>query len=147
MSTIIPGFLYLGSYEDACNLNFLRQHNIGFIVNLAYKPPCAPNEFRYLNINIYDHPHENIIQHADKVINFVDQAVREGKAVLIHCMAGISRSTSMVMVYLMKRYNLNVKQAYEYILRHRPIVLPNVGFSKQLMDYDEQLHPYTALAA
>ena len=55
--------------------------------------------------------------------------------VLIHCQAGISRSASVVIAYLVRLYGWNVRQAYEVCYEARPYIHPNEGFVSQLELY------------
>jgi hypothetical protein len=57
-------------------------------------------------------------------------------SVLVHCMAGISRSTSLIIYYLMKKYAMSYDEAYNFVKRARSIIQPNTGFEKQLRTYD-----------
>jgi len=57
-------------------------------------------------------------------------------SVLVHCMAGISRSSSLIIYYLMKKYAITYDKAYEFVKKARSIIQPNSGFEKQLRTYD-----------
>jgi protein-tyrosine phosphatase len=59
--------------------------------------------------------------------------------VLVHCYAGISRSSSTVMSYLMKKYNLSLKTAFEHVRSCRWFVNPNPGFCRQLKQFEKEL--------
>lgn len=63
------------------------------------------------------------------------------KKVLVHCQAGISRSPTIVIAYLMYKYNLSMNDAYSKVKDIRPIVAPNLIFMSQLMDYEAKLNP------
>jgi protein-tyrosine phosphatase len=43
-------------------------------------------------------------------------------------MAGVSRSATIVIAYLMKKKHLSFKQAFEFVKIRRVIVWPNDGF-------------------
>ena len=60
---------------------------------------------------------------------------RCGGRVLIHCQAGISRSASVVIAYLVRLYGWSVRQAYEVCYEARPYIHPNEGFVSQLELY------------
>uniref|UniRef100_A0A8R1I6A7 Protein-tyrosine-phosphatase n=2 Tax=Caenorhabditis japonica TaxID=281687 RepID=A0A8R1I6A7_CAEJA len=62
-----------------------------------------------------------------------------GGRTLVHCMAGVSRSASLVMIYLVKHEHMTLRQAYHYVKASRPIIRPNVGFWKQMVDYEKRL--------
>jgi hypothetical protein len=52
--------------------------------------------------------------------------------VLVHCYAGVSRSVSLVVAWLMRHHRLSYKQAKVRVQRRRPLVNPNHGFRQQL---------------
>lgn len=54
-------------------------------------------------------------------------------------MAGVSRSASLCIVYLIKYERMSLRQAYHYVKSARPIIRPNVGFWKQMVDYERKL--------
>ena len=58
---------------------------------------------------------------------------------LVHCVAGVSRSASICIAYLMKYERMTLDQAYRHCKRRRPVVHPNVGFWRQLIDYERRL--------
>lgn len=68
--------------------------------------------------------------------HFIDNAVSSGNKVLVHCMAGVSRSVSTVTYYLMKKYNINFFYAFNYIQSKRSIANPNNSFRYQLIMYN-----------
>lgn len=53
-------------------------------------------------------------------------------AVLVHCEAGVSRSASAVIAYVMKKKKLSFEEARALVVGKRPRVLPNAGFCEQL---------------
>lgn len=68
--------------------------------------------------------------------NFIDMAVKSNSKILVHCMAGISRSVSMIVYYLMKKYNYTYDQSIQIVKSARPIANPNDSFKSQLKNYD-----------
>lgn len=70
--------------------------------------------------------------------NFINNAVESGNNILIHCMAGISRSVSTLTYYLMKKYNIPYSQAIKYVKDRRSIVNPNDSFKLQLQGYQSK---------
>eukprot|EP00731_Ephydatia_muelleri_P025039 Em0017g122a len=59
--------------------------------------------------------------------------------VLIHCMAGISRSVTLVIAYLMQYYRLPMQQAYQFVKDKRPAISPNLNFMGQLVEFDRTI--------
>ncbi len=81
---------------------------------------------------IDDDKDENISQYFFKVHKIISDAINENKNVIVHCAAGMSRSASLVIAYLMIENNWQYEEAYNYVKRKRPIIDPNNGFIKQL---------------
>lgn len=59
----------------------------------------------------------------------------QGGVVLVHCNAGVSRSSSIVIGYLMLREELSFHDAYSQVKLARPSIRPNPGFYQQLQKY------------
>lgn len=127
--------LYLGSYEDAIDFYKLKNLGITHIVNLSYLPNPYPNDFVYLKIDLYDDPLENISQYFNFTIQWIYDAIMNGGKVLVHCRAGISRSSTIILAFLVKLFGITLEKAYNYVKNIRPIIQPNEGFVKQLKDY------------
>ena len=85
------------------------------------------------------HPDENISEHFERVNDFILRNITAGKNVLIHCRAGISRSATLVIAYLMARFDMPLRFAFAYVRARRPQIRPNFGFVAQLQAYDEVL--------
>lgn len=67
--------------------------------------------------------------------HFINKAVSEKENILIHCMAGISRSISVTAYYLMKKYHMNFSNSINFIKKKRSIAKPNDSFKSQLEKY------------
>lgn len=72
---------------------------------------------------------------------FVSEMVRQnGGKVLVHCHAGVSRSATICIAYLMYYKHLTMDQAYDYLKARRHIINPNWNFMTQLQEYEKQLN-------
>ncbi|CAF0710708.1 unnamed protein product [Brachionus calyciflorus] len=135
---IIP-HLFLSGDDAATNLDALKSKNITHILNLTSN---VANKFKpditYKNILIYDMPSENILPYFEESFCFIDQALKnENNCLLVHCNAGVSRSSSFVIGYLMfKNIARSYRDAYEMVKSKRSKICPNQGFIKQLLDYE-----------
>jgi protein-tyrosine phosphatase len=81
----------------------------------------------------------------DQVTDFIETHLRVTN-VLVHCMAGISRSVSFVIAYLMKFRGMKYDEALGFIRSRRSVVVsiliqanPNSGFVTQLKRYRKYL--------
>lgn len=66
--------------------------------------------------------------------------------ILVHCSKGVSRSTSMVVAYLMKIEAMTLDAALALVTSKRPIANPNASFRRQLEDFGEKLRRAAASA-
>lgn len=69
--------------------------------------------------------------------HIIDNVLESGQPILIHCMAGVSRSVSMIIYYLMRKYGMGFDDAYHLIKSRRSIINPNKSFQAQLRKYDK----------
>ena len=53
--------------------------------------------------------------------------------------AGISRSATIVIAYLMYMNKLNFEEAFQLVKTNRPIICPNNGFIKQLKKFEKDI--------
>ncbi|KAI8806031.1 protein-tyrosine phosphatase-like protein, partial [Cladochytrium replicatum] len=86
----------------------------------------------YHDFSIEDSPNENISLLFTRTNAIIDYAREHNERVLVHCHAGVSRSATVVLAYLVMRCGMSLKDAWEVTYRSRPIVRPNEGFAKML---------------
>jgi protein-tyrosine phosphatase len=91
-------------------------------------------------VHIYDSSSENILEKLEPALSFLDHCLlnpTNSGGVLVHCAAGVSRSTSVVLAYLMTRKGMSLADALQFVRKVRPIVSPNPGFLDQLKVLEE----------
>ena len=136
---IIP-HLFLGSIGSATNLKQLENFKITHIICCASGiKNFFPDKFKYYNINLLDSEKENIRQYFEESFNFIDNGIKNGGNVLVHCHAGISRSSTILIAYIMKSQKMKVDKVLELIKSKREKVNPNIGFLNQLKEYEKEL--------
>ena len=134
---IIP-HLYIGTVGSATNLKQLEKYKITHIICCAQiVKSFFPNKFKYLNLNILDSDKTNIKQHFEKSNEFIDEAMKNNGNVLVHCHAGMSRSSTILIAYLIKSQKMNFEKALELLKSKREKVNPNSGFTEQLKEYEK----------
>jgi len=130
-----------GNACDASSRERLNRNHITHIVNCTPDLPCKwEDKYRYLRVKILDLPSEHIIKYFNPVSKFIDDAVKQNGNVLVHCSAGISRSPTLVLSYMMQYNNMHFQDAYAKMQSLRKIVAPNVSFLGQLLEFDKRLH-------
>eukprot|EP00696_Hemimastix_kukwesjijk_P000318 gnl/Hemi2/10449_TR3610_c0_g1_i1.p1 gnl/Hemi2/10449_TR3610_c0_g1~~gnl/Hemi2/10449_TR3610_c0_g1_i1.p1 ORF type:complete len:322 (+),score=118.24 gnl/Hemi2/10449_TR3610_c0_g1_i1:131-1096(+) len=131
--------VYLGSVDTALDVPSLRAHNVCAIVDCSANPLVPKHPFAsYLTIEVDDAPVSNIFLYFETVASFIEQYRSQG-AVLVHCQAGISRSSTLVIAWLMRCMNMTLKEAFATVKKSRPCVMPNPGFQRQLELYEYSL--------
>lgn len=125
--------VWIGSNVASYDKASLKAHNITHIVSIlaGYNPPF-PDDFEYMVIHALDTPGVRLEPVFTRCFDFIKQAVDKNEGVLIHCMAGRSRSATIGASYLMKRHGLRVEDAIDRIKSIRSTVNPNLGFVEQL---------------
>ena len=137
---IIDG-VYISGIAVAQNEAIIAQHGITHIVNLAYE--TIPNHFKdtlkYLSFKVRDGPCENICFLFYRIFYFIQQAVQGNGRVLVHCHAGVSRSCSMTIAYLMWKNSISYTESFNVVKAKRGVCSPNAGFICQLLEYEKVL--------
>jgi protein-tyrosine phosphatase len=141
---IIPDYnkitnrIYLGNIAGAQNKEFLLKNNISYVINLSNQSYFRQNNIEYLDIDIHDSANTDIKYFFPQIINFFNKGLNSNKNIYIHCRAGISRSSTALIAFLMSK-GLTMRDAVNYIYTKRYIIEPNAGFWIQLMIYEREL--------
>ena len=64
--------------------------------------------------------------------------VRPSSCVLVHCMAGVSRSASVVIAFLIASQGWSLDEAMSFVKSKRKNISPNVGFAEQLANFESK---------
>lgn len=152
-SEIVSGFLYLGDYRDGSDEVTLSALGITHIVDATGESNSQSTaealSIHYLHVNIWDLEGVDITAYFEEVIAFIDGAkssVGDGMngmhaRVLVHCRAGISRSATFVLAYLLQtRIAYSLSDAYRLVMEERP-VCPNASFRQQLRALEARVQP------
>ena len=129
----VEPLLFIGSQDAAANMDDIRKNDIGAIVNCAHGPNYFPDKLSYLQIKLLDTLQQPLSPDILKqVCDFIAAAQQDNCAVGVHCNAGVSRSASLVIAFLMLRRNMSFQDAFEKVKQARPSICPNASFLEQL---------------
>ena len=136
--------LYVGSLDAATNLGALRERGITHLLTAAAELSQPwPEEFTRLHVSVRDDESEDLTPHFDKCSDFIDGARKGGGGVLVHCLAGASRSVAVVCAYMMRSAEppgaLSAADALRHVQEARPWANPNPAFRRQLEAYGRRL--------
>jgi atypical dual specificity phosphatase len=144
---ILEPFLYLGSQSAATSLPFLTAKGITHIISLGCPNTPTPKHFNnpsttHLKLPLNDDS-SGVSIHAtvSQGVAFIREAVTSNPnaRVLVHCKAGISRSSTVVTAYLMQEQGMSLRAGLGLIIQKRGQAYPNPGFLEQLKEMEVQL--------
>jgi len=137
-----PASLWLGSIAA---LDQLDAHSIGAVVTVlpedsprfdrSWLRQCVGPQRAHLWLSYHDVPDAPIAECFERATSWIATQLGAGRAVLIHCHAGVSRSATIMAAYLLRHHGdrfTSVPAVLAYLKRCRPIVEPNPGFLAQL---------------
>ena len=142
MTEIIPN-LYLGSMHAGWNPKYLLANRVYHVLQVAPDiqgtRPRDPSKIHRWVLSVDDVPQTQLFPYFTFTSNWIQFHLRSNQPVLVHCMAGISRSSTIVAAYLMARYGWTRDYTLNYMRARRSIVNPNPGFMIQLNEWAKYL--------
>eukprot|EP01023_Acetabularia_acetabulum_P023539 TRINITY_DN22988_c0_g1_i2.p1 TRINITY_DN22988_c0_g1~~TRINITY_DN22988_c0_g1_i2.p1 ORF type:complete len:298 (+),score=40.50 TRINITY_DN22988_c0_g1_i2:254-1147(+) len=130
-SVVIPGKLFLGgqlSVSAETALAKLAKFNVGVVVNVTedFEWECVDGvvSVRY-SVRDVEEEGQRLFEYFEEFFQLVKQWNIKGKAVLVHCRYGVSRSATLVLAYLMRSRKWSLMQAQDYLSGQRPCINPN----------------------
>ncbi|KAL0966182.1 hypothetical protein UPYG_G00291990 [Umbra pygmaea] len=135
LNKVLPD-LYLGNFKDARDREQLARNNITHILSIHDSAAPILPEMTYLCISAADLPTQSLIQHFKQSIVFMHEARLKGEGCLVHCLAGVSRSVTLVVAYIMTVTGLGWKETLAAVRVARPCASPNLGFQCQLQEFE-----------
>lgn len=146
MSLVIKN-LFIGNIQDAANKSFLESNHINLVINCCKEYTVDYNYLNSINITCimldYFDSLEQDLDIKGKLLTTIklidDHLSNERGGVIVHCAAGVSRSASVLIAYLMWKNRINFESAFRILKQVRPIVEPNSNFVYQLKSFEKLL--------
>ncbi|MEE6523091.1 hypothetical protein FKM82_021825 [Ascaphus truei] len=127
----------------------MQQNEIGYVLNASNT--CPKPDFiadsHFLRVPVNDSFCEKILPWLDKSVDFIEKAKASNDRVLVHCLAGISRSATIAIAYIMKRMDMSLDEAYRFVKEKRPTISPNFNFLGQLLDFEKKIKAHAGQMA
>lgn len=136
--------LYVGSIHTLTSPSDLHRHNITHVVSLLRDNvrDMTKQGLHHLHVRVDDDDEEDIMKFFSETNRFIDQARSAGGNVLIHCIAGISRSVTVTVAYILSKQHqqdpskkLSVEDTIKLVKKKRGVANPNPSFRQQLEAY------------
>jgi hypothetical protein len=122
--------IYLGSAFNAASYYTLINLNIKKIINVTQEiSPYFNNDFEYKIYKLYDNNNDNISDYLEDSYNYITNTTDN---ILIHCYMGSSRSATIVIYYLMKKYNMTLDNSINFVKEKRNIINLTKKFKNEL---------------
>lgn len=135
---VVPG-VFLGGFAAATNAQEQRKFGITHIVNATSRRLDVPGA-KVLCLHLKDADGDQDIScHFWPVIAFIEEALAAGNAALVHCIRGVSRSSTLVCAYIIARGGRGMQEALALVQQARPVAKPRPGFIGQLKAFNLQL--------
>jgi atypical dual specificity phosphatase len=118
--------LYLSSFVGVNEFNIMK-YNISCVITVCKEvPKCSFKNVESIKIEVVDKQTESISKYFDVLADKINDVAKRNSASLVHCVAGISRSASIVLAYLMKYLRMKLKDAHSFVKSRRPLIRPNL---------------------
>jgi atypical dual specificity phosphatase len=126
--------LAIGDLSDAKDAAILLESGITAILNVAKEAHHEPDatRFDYYKVAIDDGQAMDF-SHLSEAVEFIHSRIRQGK-VLVHCLMGVSRSSTIVLCYL-HECGFSLREAMNLIKKKRPDAQPHIALYNSVREY------------
>lgn len=147
---VFPG-IYLGDETTALCTGILRGLGVTAVLNAAqgnlegwsmvntkasfYKP----HSIQFLGVQAVDLKSFPITDYFHEAADWIENIIKSGGVVFVHCVQGISRSATLILAYLIIKKNMKLQDAIAILKKNRSIA-PNEGFMLQLIELNDDVH-------
>lgn len=128
----ITDYIYIGNRTALYDQKLLKAEGISKILQLLDLELTPDPEYDFLFIQMKDSELQDLSPVLPIALRFIHQATLSHKKILVHCNAGVSRSGSIVVAYIMACLRVPFRQALAIVQEKRACVDPNPGFAEYL---------------
>lgn len=149
LNAVIDAQLYLTNYRGAENLEALKAVGCTHIAAVGSEfldnkdnRAASALKARFWNCDITDDEEQadSMAEALRTAAGFIHKALKKKKnCVVVHCAAGVSRSSTIVLGYLMLHTDRSLRDAFAHVIACRPCIWPNDGFMRALVRLEMQL--------
>lgn len=142
LSEILPGKLFLTGWRGAANREAVSDANVTHILSMGSEfegeAPLSDLGIKYLCVVIDDDEEQSdkMQMELKRAVDFIDGCLANGGHALVHCAAGISRSATAILAYLVAKCDFSLIDAFRHTHQARPVIWPNTGFMRILIEWE-----------
>ncbi|AST09290.1 tyr-ser protein phosphatase [Murmansk poxvirus] len=131
--------VYLGNYKNAMEAPY-STINFKYILNLTMeKYSFRDSNINIIHIPLIDDMSTDISKYFDDVTEFLAKCDQRDEPVLVHCIAGVNRSGSMILAYMMSKNKVVSPVLYFLYVYHtlrdlRGAFVENSSFRRQIIE-------------
>ena len=135
------GTLYLGNWKGAKDIENLKNSGVGYVLSVTpakstYAKKYKKEAIEHKIIEAQDAEDYDLFAHMDDAADYIHESLAKSN-VFVHCLGGVSRSSSCVMAYYIKYRGMSFDDVHKMVVEKRVIVKPNPGFVEQLKKFEE----------
>ena len=145
--------LYLSSVGPATSNNFVTKIGIESILTLLANNELNTSDQQFLSdsnrftwkwikikdgFNPIDNETDNLQNTLNECADFINTQLLNNKKTIVHCAAGMSRSPTMILAYLIKYKSMKLNKAIKLMDNKRPCIGPNRYYKEQLRIFEKE---------
>lgn len=132
--------LYLGGISAAMQTQMLVDQGVRAVVccvrEMEFPSVDFHKDLEYYRVDVEDVSREPIEWFWPEAAQFIHSHMSRDQKVFVHCRAGVSRSASTVIAYLVAYQSYSLYDAFVRARSRRPVVTPNMGFMEKLTEFE-----------
>jgi len=143
---IIPG-VWISRWEPALDEVWLREHRISAVFNCSKDipfHPSIPNQYRIpVDDNLQPVEISNMEKWAPEIAYKILREYKKGQPILIHCHAGMQRSTTAFSFFMMALTGKPLIEVMRHVKKKRNIAFePSPNFIESLRGFENTLRSW-----
>jgi protein-tyrosine phosphatase len=143
---IIPG-VWISRWEPALNQTWLQENKIQAVFNCSKDipfHPSVPNQYRIpVDDNLQPAEIKNMEKWAPEIAYKILREYKKGHPILIHCHAGMQRSTTACSFFMMALTGRPLIEIMRHIKKRRSVAFePSPNFIESLRGFESMLRSW-----
>ena len=119
-ASLIIDNIYIGNVYDAYDIESLKNQKVMNVLSAVTGfENIYDNQINHLCLQLIDNQEQNIIRYFEISNMFINKIIEKKQSLLIHCIAGRSRSVTLLIAYLIYKYKYTVDDAISLIKKKK----------------------------